>query len=299
MKNDIGDKDLEYLIQSLHFELKRGKANTNKYEIDWNTVKLICLKIADVFLKKTDQFRYPTSVDNIEPIILDEICSLQNIEIENYSNGNYDTGRLQGEIFPTTTGFIVKLNPTQSSTRIFATLAHEVGHSLFYDTSNYPPKRVYFHLSSEEEWICWDFARSILLPTSIMNFILEKYPKTPSATEIVLLSKKLGVSVNFFLKRVRWDLKAWDDSSLIIGYLTADDLVIEDIHKSIHDKNLTVKGKNGILQNELQETLLNFIKNHDSLLEKKIYVKNNLYQLEFCNLNLISDRFVGILKRVN
>jgi Zn-dependent peptidase ImmA (M78 family) len=101
--------------------------------------------------------------------------------------------------------------------RLRTTLAHELGHTFFFDVSVRPPRPFVTHLSlsdgehgSNEEWWCMNFARAYLVPEFWV--IREIRGRTlPSLRIAANLKIKLGVSWDLLFRRLIWDLKAWQN----------------------------------------------------------------------------------------
>lgn len=125
-------------------------------------------------------------------------------------------------------GFIIYLKATDYLARKRAFLAHELGHTYFYDLTVSPPRLLVKQLLNKlqvnpasqygaEEGLPFDFGREILIPT----FLMEKYvPQTPSLEAFFRASKIFSVSKLLMAKRLYWhphalDLNYWPGSILI------------------------------------------------------------------------------------
>lgn len=284
------------IIKSVHLEAKRGSVIEGKRVIDWKRIKENCLKIAEELLIQTHQDKVPIS--------LERICDLRKIRV---SQCQYTITAakgiigfdFQGEIIPACEGFIVNLNSRHSDTRKRATLAHEIGHSLFYDISTLPPRRVYRANDTAEEWICWDFARSLLLPKLSVLEILSQYKGTPKPQVIYETAKQFEVSVDILLRRIRWDLGLWGDSTMFVGNFINGEFVVKDIHKGQSDKNITVKGKNGLINNNELKTFIMFLSINQKIyyLENKISTDRNSFWVELLRFNNDPISILGIIKK--
>jgi Zn-dependent peptidase ImmA (M78 family) len=276
-------------IKNIHLEAKRGSFVEGKLVIKWKNIKEECLKIAERLLIETNQ--------NESPISLEPVCELRRIRVFQSTSPHFD---FQGEIIPDNEGFMVNLNSDHSDTRKRATLAHEIGHSLFYDISKLPPKRVYRNIDSKEEWICWDFARSLLLPRwSILNF-LSHNKETPKPQIIYETTKKYNVSVDLLLKRIRWDFDCWTDSTFFVGSFKNGRFIVnkDNIHKGLSDDHITIMGEDGLLNKSDLKTLILFLSiNHNiNYIEKKINVNNNSFWVELLRYNNNPSNILGIIK---
>jgi hypothetical protein len=74
-------------------------------------------------------------------------------------------------------------------------VAHEIGHTLFYDRGGDRPRRL-FDGSEREERFCDEFARSLLLPTNAAR----KCPPTPAA--VLRLQQEYDVSLEVAVRAV-------------------------------------------------------------------------------------------------
>lgn len=284
--------ELNRIIKTVHLEAKRGSVIEGKHAIDWKHIKEKCLRIAEGLLVQTNQDRVPIS--------LEYICALRKIRIIQYTPcttrgiGSFD---FQGEIIPDNEGFIVNLNYRHSDTRKRATLAHEIGHSLFYDISKSPPRKVYGINDPTEEWICWDFARSLLMPRlSILEF-LSQYKETPKAQLIYDTARKYEVSVDILLRRIRRDFGFWKDSTMFIGTFINGSFIVNEIHKG-SDKSVTIKGKNSLLNNKELKTFLMFLyfTQNNNFFENEISVNGKFYSIELLKYNNDPVSIMGIIK---
>lgn len=282
--------EINRIIKSIHLETKRGSVIQGKLVIDWKVIKENCLRIADEFLIQTHQ--------NKIPISLESVCESRKIRVNQISlnSTNHD---FQGEIIPCDQGFIVNLNSKHSDARKRATLAHEIGHSLFYDTSKSPPKKVYSYNDSEEEWICWDFARSLLLPRFFMTEFLSNNRETPKPQIISDGANDFKVSVDMLLKRIRWDFKCWNDVTIFVGSSKNERFIVtrDNIYKGVFDKNITIIGKDGIINRNPLKTFISFLSRDPNIkfFENKI---SESYTAELFRLNSNPFTIIGIIRQI-
>jgi Zn-dependent peptidase ImmA (M78 family) len=283
------------ILKSIHLEAKRGSFIEGELAINWSHIKENCLKIAEELLIQTHQ--------NKIPILLDQIAELRKIhEIQYYDtaakyNPRFD---LQGEIIPDDKGFIVYLNPDHSVARKRATLAHEIGHTLFYDTSKSPPRKVYANNDSKEEWMCWDFARSLLVPEWSISGFINQYKETPDLRSICETAKKFDVSIEILLKRIRWDFNSWGNSTMFVGSFKNREFVVNTIHKGHSDNKFTIKGKYSLLNNNKIRTFINFlyIQRKVYSIEKKVFINNNHFQINLLRFNNNPTSILGNIKKL-
>ena len=157
-------------------------------------------------------------------------------------------------------GFQIIVNPDIEYTRERTTIAHEIGHTLFYDPSYAPPRKVYaadFSQRKREEWVCFAFARSLLLPKEFVGEQLGRTLNGSAQVETTSLSNKISklwkqseVSFEILGLRLLSDLKLFPNAALIRGNIRSP--ADRDINWSISGpiikkRSLPLKGTNGIL----------------------------------------------------
>ena len=132
--------------------------------------------------------------------------------------------RTEGTLRPVPGGFVATVfrgNPNTSlSARERFTLAHEIGHCLFFvNESRYAlPRRVTpapLHGSPEhrrEEGLCNDFARALLIPSAAFGSCSE----APTAALLSRLSQELEVSIEPLIRRAIYDRKIWPEWSFAV-----------------------------------------------------------------------------------
>jgi hypothetical protein len=147
-----------------------------------------------------------------------------------YSQGVHDFRWIEGlpeeaKLIPDSKGFIlclrkiggeIPLDGSKLPTRLRTTLAHELGHTFFYDLSLLPPRSSSSYLSSSglhkadlnEEWWCMDFARAYLVPEFWVAKHLER-GELPSLDFASRIRRELVVSWDILFRRLLWDLRVW------------------------------------------------------------------------------------------
>lgn len=97
------------------------------------------------------------------------------------------TGEIEAALVPTSDGLVIRIAPGgYDRKRNRASIAHEAGHALFYDTSFTPPARVLEGSrsgcdSAEEERLCWRFARHLLMPLEPVRDLLTTRGVSPAS----------------------------------------------------------------------------------------------------------------------
>lgn len=116
-------------------------------------------------------------------------------------------------------GFIVRLRPNLSPVRHRASIAHEIGHTFFYDLDLSPPTRLFAKpssaISQKEEGVCWAFARELLMPR---GFVVAEQKDHKDMVGLDLLSHLadcFGVSLKLAAFHLLWDLSELDNTVVI------------------------------------------------------------------------------------
>jgi hypothetical protein len=119
-------------------------------------------------------------------------------------------------------GFLLKVNRLKNETQKRTLIAHEIGHTFFYDIDNLPIKpfftrdRVgdYFEgnrtaIYSKEEAFVYEIARHVLVPSKFLGRIL---PLTPSLDAFLDSCGKnqFHISKDLMAKRLYWDIHYWE-----------------------------------------------------------------------------------------
>jgi len=196
-----------------------------KYKYDlgpWTTEKELTTQLKSAYLN--DAVKLLKSTGQMKPPF-DPAVGLQARGVHDIADR--DSLHVEAKLVPDEMGFILFLrrnrqssdetrDELQSASRLRTTLAHELGHTFFYDTSTRPPRlpvssvsRLLDHrLGEKEEWWCMDFARAFLIP----DFWVEEHVKQggfPSLQVALDLKNELKVSWDILFRRLLWDLKVW------------------------------------------------------------------------------------------
>jgi hypothetical protein len=188
----------------------------------WTTEKELTTQLKKAYLDEADKLL--TITGQTRPPF-DPVVGLQAQNVHHIADR--EVLREEAKLVPDEMGFTLFLREThqaydddnkdlRSRSRLRTTLAHELGHTFFYDTSTKPPRlpvssvaRLLNHqLGQKEEWWCMDFARAYLIP----DFWVEKHVKhgdLPSLQAALDLKNELKVSWDILFRRMLWDLKVW------------------------------------------------------------------------------------------
>lgn len=115
-----------------------------------------------------------------------------------------------GILAPRPNGFSIVVNPGLSSHRRRFTIAHEVGHSFFYDwKTEVPTLRFRGSRYWVQEGYASEIARDILLPERLLSRQRESRGR-PSLGNLRSLSSRFDVSADVLRRRLVEDLHLWD-----------------------------------------------------------------------------------------
>jgi len=114
---------------------------------------------------------------------------------------------------PKDDGFIIKFNPTKPRVRVRFSIAHEIGHTYFFDLNANPPQKFYSVISSRywvEEGYAYEIAREILAPEPYVSAITTQICEYPSIHALIRLQKVFDVSYDVLIKRLLYDSHLWN-----------------------------------------------------------------------------------------
>jgi len=139
---------------------------------------------------------------------LERMAALQGVKKISTMNINSE-----GLLFPVAGGFLAQLDQSQYHIRLRTSLAHEIGHTFFYEQGGARP-RVGFSRSKArrevEEGLAWEIARGLLVPSKILKPMLEadtSWP--PSIRSFIDLKDAFCVSHDILARRLQ-DLATLD-----------------------------------------------------------------------------------------
>lgn len=181
-------------------EVKTLSKNPNPEKTSWQATKNAILEAA-TFLRLQTHETVPYTK-------LREIARLRRIHSIEFFQ---DSAAPEAVLVPMHEGFIVRLRPNLSIVRNRASIAHEIGHTFFYDLIASPPIRLLAWgssgtLSQKEENICWAFARELLMPRELIT-AEKRAPGNKSGLDwLFYLVDCFGVSLKLATFRLLWDL---------------------------------------------------------------------------------------------
>lgn len=184
----------QYWLGNLYSSLSRDEtANKIKERLDEYIYHL---------LETTRQYKPPYNPD----LLFEDRKILKKIETQLPSNRS-------GILIPTLGGFIMKIKSDEHKYRRRFSIAHEIGHTFFYDiTQNIPIIR--FNKSKSRYWVQEDYANQIagtmLLPEPSLKKVIIDNKKPPSLDAFEYLRKLYQVSYDVLHRRIVRYVDIWD-----------------------------------------------------------------------------------------
>jgi IrrE N-terminal-like domain len=140
------------------------------------------------------------------PIDLDQIATLFGVKVIR-SRKLYEN--VSGQLIPRKAGFEIAVAEGKTNhlpTRRRFSLAHELGHTLFFSTGPHGPERIFpkqvntvSSLSKREEGLCDSFAAALLVPAPLLGYFPNRSPRM---AEIIHASLKFEVTPDVVLRRL-------------------------------------------------------------------------------------------------
>lgn len=124
-----------------------------------------------------------------------------------------------GSIEVSNEGFAIRIDRRllNKTSRLRSTMAHELMHTVFYDTQQIPPIKIGLREPPRkdylmEEELCYYLARQLLMPDFSLIELMNKENRlrTASLTNLRILKKTYGVSSDLVAFRLISDLALWD-----------------------------------------------------------------------------------------
>jgi Zn-dependent peptidase ImmA (M78 family) len=175
----------------------------------WQAVKQGVLQAANYLREVAGQISAPIMLENIE--------RLRGIQKEVV----YDAERASGAFLePVSGGFIIRLGKRQTNIRRRFSIAHEIGHTFFYNLDYDPPikilprERSRLLIDKKEEDICHAFARELLMPGKLVQQDIAN-SSDRSLKMIIGLASKYLVSPEVAARRLILDLAEFKNSILL------------------------------------------------------------------------------------
>ncbi|MFC1542923.1 ImmA/IrrE family metallo-endopeptidase [Candidatus Neomarinimicrobiota bacterium] len=185
----------------------------------WQDVKQNVLDAANVLRVETGQVT--------PPIILKPIAKLRLIQRVTYFP---HADSPEATLVPAWGGFIVRLRPGMPRVRYRYSLAHEIGHTLFYDIASTRPIRLLSQNSVKgyylrEEAICKGFANQLLMPLDMVSLKLDSTKSTMEGlAQIKYLARLFEVSFKTMALRLIWDIEDYKNTVMLFRNFSNYDL---------------------------------------------------------------------------
>jgi hypothetical protein len=178
-------------------------------ESSWQAVKEAILQAATYLREEANQVSPPILLDSIE-----KLRSIQKKVV-------FDSEGASGAILaPISCGFILRLGKGQTTVRRRFSIAHEIGHTFFYNLDHDPPIQIFPREcrrllgDKKEEDICNAFARELLIPRELVQQDIE-HSSCSNLQMIIDLAAKYVVSPEVAARRLVLDLSEFQSSILL------------------------------------------------------------------------------------
>ena len=176
-------------------------------QVTWSGVRAAMLESADALRELCGEDELP-----VELAAISELRRILHIRTGPLT-------RMDASLVVQDDGFAVLLRQNMHAVRRRATLAHEIGHTFFYDIRSRRPERIIRTQSGsrvKEEDICWAFAQQLLMPVDLVE------PLTLSAPEGRLalargIASRAGVSMEWALKSLLHSFPSFDKCIVIVS----------------------------------------------------------------------------------
>lgn len=175
----------------------------------WQAVKQGILQAANYLREEAGQISAPIMLENIE-----KLRGIQKKVV-------YDSEGASGAILePVSGGFIIRLGKGQTSIRRRFGIAHEIGHTFFYNLGYDPPIKIFprersrLLIDKKEEGICNAFAGELLMPGELVQQDIAS-SSDRNLKMIIGLAAKYVVSPEVAARRLILDLSEFKNSILL------------------------------------------------------------------------------------
>jgi Zn-dependent peptidase ImmA (M78 family) len=177
----------------------------------WREVKQQLLGAAETLRIATGQISAPV---NLDPIMVHRRI----VAVHWFSN----PGALGASLVPTQKGFLLRLSKETAEERKRFSIAHEIGHTFFYDLRTTSPMRLIpirrgSKAAAKEEDICHAFARSLLLPFELLADMLRQTEDLTPLDQICTIARKFRVSIECAVRRILYDTEQLSTTIVIIA----------------------------------------------------------------------------------
>ncbi len=180
-----------------------------------------------------------------------------------------------GYLVPTVDGFDVYVRTGLEPHRRRSVLAHEIGHTFLFDTTESPP-RMRTHSSGNREWRnvegpSYEIGRQILMP----SHWLKKLAKEPSLENFIELKRIFRTTNHMLARRIVQDLKVWD-VCVMVGAVNSPQFAQGGKFRGQSFKSFNVE-KNA---NHIRPVFREASSNLESIIRSKLRLENRLREVE-------------------
>jgi hypothetical protein len=203
---------------------KKIRVDYEKYLLARNRGKILGAKLKTALCQDVQLMmrNHRMSVPPFDPFA---ISTIGKCRVSARFSPRQDVGA-DGSLSISSDGFLIQIDKVLegSPQRLRSTMAHELMHTFFYDTSTVPPRRLgrdtnaKWHKTMEEE-ICNRLAREFLVPAFSLHDMIGKneFLKVASTQNLEALKSSYAVSSDIVAFRVIVDLQLWD--AIFVKYL--------------------------------------------------------------------------------
>lgn len=184
----------------------------------WRAVRQEILEAADSLRLAARQVKAPVQMEQI--MLQRRIIAVQKFRSQ---------GPVDGVLAPTKDGFQIRIRQDLEGVRGRFSLAHEIGHTFFYDLQGTPPVRLVqnrwgssaYH---KEEDICHAFAASLLMPASLVAEFLARTQQVRALHRIRDMARVFEVSIECAARRVLHDFDDLGNTVIVVADKKSDKL---------------------------------------------------------------------------
>ncbi|HUS99104.1 MAG TPA: ImmA/IrrE family metallo-endopeptidase [Candidatus Thermoplasmatota archaeon] len=274
MESNLSSQASEKLTKNFLIEF----ADRIQHQRTLREVKRLFPLIVEKMWTESSQYNPPV---NLEPIAkLRKMHTFIKIPRDNH-----------GKLVPDSDGFKIYLSDKDPLNLQRVTIAHEIGHTLFFNLSSSPPSRsprknVSNIIQDKEEWLCYDFARELLMPTSKSLKLLQHNYRRPSMEGLYEIARIFQVSLDVVCWRIFRDFRLWQDAAVFFISSNADPLIVKKKYiyrgEKIKKRNIQIRQ---FLKNHEISTTIKYTFTHPNS-EKSVHflVNNTVFSFHVKNV---------------
>ncbi len=236
--------DLEIATLQIKREISSVARSATPDKVSWKNIKEKVLRVTYLLRLKASQIT--------PPIRLNAIADLMQIIRVSYLNTK---NKPEAVLAPVNGGFEIWLSLAIPQVRKRFSLAHELGHTFFYDRQTNPPTRMIARTASglisyKEEDICNAFARELLIPTDLINISINGFKELNNIALINKLADIYWVSKELMAIRLLRDLSGFESLVAFFKEINSSDFYSKTrsprIYRGKHTRILRKKEKEAL-----------------------------------------------------